>query len=73
MTNPALEEYIRDIKSIVNMKEPYNDIPKLPDLIEKFNIEFAKLLDKESKPIKTSIEESRNKVIEELALYDFKR
>ncbi|WP_286680412.1 BREX system P-loop protein BrxC [Tepidanaerobacter sp. EBM-49] len=71
LTNPIIAKYIQDIKSIVNMKEPYNDIPRLPDLINKFNIEFAKLLEEESKPIKTSIEESRNKVIEELALCDF--
>ncbi|AEE90721.1 MAG: BREX system P-loop protein BrxC [Tepidanaerobacter acetatoxydans] len=71
LTNPVIAKYIQDIKSIVNMKEPYNDIPRLPDLIEKFNTEFAKLLEKESKPIKTSIEESRDKVIEELALCDF--
>ncbi|HHV17690.1 MAG TPA: BREX system P-loop protein BrxC, partial [Thermoanaerobacterales bacterium] len=72
LINPTLAKYMQAVKSIVEMKEPYNDIHKLPDLIKKFSIEFAKLLDKESKPIKTSIEENRDKVMKELNLYDFK-
>ena len=72
LINPTLAKYMQAVKSIVEMKEPYNEIHKLPDLIKKFSIEFAKLLDKESKPIKTSIEENRDKVMKELNLYDFK-
>ena len=71
LINPTLAEYIQEIKTIVEMKGPYNDIYKLPDPIKKFSLEFAKLLDKESKPIKTSIEENRDKVMKELNLYDF--
>jgi len=72
LINPILMKYIDEIKFILNMDEPYSDIPKLPELIEKFNTELVKLLEKESEPIEKSIKENYSKVMEQLDLYDLK-
>ena len=34
LINPTLAKYMQAVKSIVEMKEPYNEIHKLPDLIK---------------------------------------
>ncbi len=63
---------IKEIKAIVELPKPYSQIPKLPSLINDFINKFVKLLEEECKPIRDVIENDRQKVKDELDLYDFR-
>ncbi len=63
---------VEEIQSIVNSKEPYSQIHKLPNLIDEFVDKFFNLLEVECSPIRVVIENDFNKVIEELNKYSFK-
>jgi hypothetical protein len=68
----AAIEYYEGISKIVRSKEPYGEIHKLPELIDKFREKFAELLDEEAKPVKEVIENDKRKVLDELSSYPFK-
>ncbi|RXE57714.1 BREX system P-loop protein BrxC [Acetivibrio mesophilus] len=57
---------IKEIESIVESPMPYSQIIKLPDLVERFRVEFGVLLEKECEPVKKIIESDYSKVIKEL-------
>lgn len=61
-----IEKVVDDIKGILKNGNPYNEIFKLPDLLEKFTNLYGRLLNKMMDPVKTSIEQARNRVFEEL-------
>lgn len=63
---------INSIKSIVESKNPYNQISKLPGLIEEFRLSFLELLEKECEPIKGVVQGDMKNVLREIDLYDFK-
>ncbi|WP_099191952.1 BREX system P-loop protein BrxC [Tepidibacter mesophilus] len=65
-------EIVNKIDKIANSKKPYNEIQKLPDLINEFVEKFTDLLEEECKPVKNVIESDYKKVIGELELYDLK-
>ena len=54
------------IQDIIDEKEPYKDIPKLPELREKFIKAYSKILESESKPVILLIEQDRDRVVEVL-------
>lgn len=58
------------IESIVNSKEPYSSIHKLPELVNQFNNIFAQLLEEECKPVRQVVESDYGKVKEEIAAYN---
>lgn len=61
-----IEKVVDDIKVILKNGNPYSEIFKLPDLLEKFTNLYGRLLNKMMDPVKTSIEQARNRVFEEL-------
>ncbi|MCK4258501.1 MAG: BREX system P-loop protein BrxC [Halanaerobiales bacterium] len=63
---------INSIKSIVENKNPYNQISKLPNLIDEFISKFVDLLVKECEPIRTVIVNDKKKVLDEIEQFDFK-
>jgi hypothetical protein len=65
-------DLIEQMKKIVESKEPYSDIHKLPSLIDRFVVRFTELLEEECKPVRQVIESDYNKVLEELNKYEFK-
>ena len=52
------------MKTIVRKPVPYGDIPKLPELREKFMNAYTKILDAESAPVLDSIDQDRERVLE---------
>jgi len=64
----AIEIYGQIVK-IVNSKEPYSDIFKLPELVDKFRATFVNLLEQECAPVRKVIESDYNQVKEEMADY----
>ena len=64
IVDAELEEIVVQMKTIVRKPVPYGDIPKLPELREKFMDEYTKILDAESAPVLDSIDQDRERVLE---------
>ena len=67
-----LENIVAQIKSIVEMQAPYREIPKLPDLRNKFMNAYTDILEKAAVPVKQSIEDDRDRVIEVVETKEYK-
>ncbi len=61
-----LEEIVYEMRSITRQDKPYVNIPKLPNLREKFVTSYMKVLDKEEKPVLDAIDQARKRVLEVL-------
>lgn len=66
IVDDELEEIVAQMKTIVRKPVPYGDIPKLPELREKFMDTYTKILDGESVPVLDSIDQDRERVLEVL-------
>ena len=66
IVNTALEDVVRRMRSIVGMKTPYREIPKLPELREKFMSLYNEILEEQSAPVVKAIKDDRNRVLEVL-------
>ena len=66
IVNTALEDVVRQMRSIVGMKAPYREIPKLPELREKFMNLYNEILEEQSAPVVKAIKDDRNRVLEVL-------
>ncbi len=64
IVDDELEEIVAQMKTIVRKPVPYGDIPKLPELREKFMNAYTKILDAESAPVLDSIDQDRERVLE---------
>ena len=67
-----VESLAYSIQSVIDEKEPYKDIPKLPELREKFINAYMKILEAESKPVIIIIEQDRDRVVEALSDKSYK-
>jgi hypothetical protein len=65
----AISTY-EQIARIVNSREPYSEIYKLPELVDKFIDIFGELLEQECRPIRKVIQMDYDKVKEEMAAYN---
>lgn len=72
IVDKALEDIVAQIKSIVEMQAPYREIPKLPDLRNKFMNAYTDILEKAAVPVKQSIEDDRDRVIEVVDTKEYK-
>ena len=66
IVNDEIESVVADIKIILKKQSPFNEIFKLPDLLEKFISLYDHLLSEMQKPIDNAIVEARKRVFEEL-------
>lgn len=66
IVNTALEDVVRQMRSIVGMKAPYREISKLPELREKFMTLYNEILEEQSAPVVKAIKDDRNRVLEVL-------
>ena len=67
-----LEDIVEQMRTIVKMNSPYRDIPKLPDLRKKFMDAYTKVLEDAAVPVKKSIEDDRDRVIEVVDTKEYK-
>lgn len=72
IVNDEIDNIIKEVKEIIKNKRPYNDIPKIPLLVEKYNNKVLELLEQESKPIIEFISKCRLEVNEALESYNVK-
>lgn len=61
-----VESLADSIQIIIDEKEPYKDIPRLPELRDKFIKAYMKILEAESKPVIIIIEQDRDRVVDAL-------
>ena len=71
IVDSELEEIVREMRSITRQDKPYGNIPKLPNLREKFMTSYMKVLNKEEKPVLDAIEQARQRVIEVLETREY--
>lgn len=63
---------VAEIKSILNKESPYADIPKLPELIEQYNVIYLAFLEMHAKPSLDAIEDARKRVFDVLTTKPYK-
>ena len=71
IVNAELEDIVAQMRSIVGQEKPYANIPKLPELREKFMSCYVKILHQESAPVLDSIDQARSRVLEVLSTKEY--
>jgi hypothetical protein len=66
IVDEKVEECVKAIKGILTKQMPYSDIPKLPDLLERFNDAYMAVLTKMEQPILDAIADAKTRVFEVL-------
>lgn len=61
-----LESVVAQMRTIIGKAEPYNDIPKLPELREQFMKAYMKVLQVQEAPVYAAIDEARTRTLEVL-------
>lgn len=72
IVDAELEAVVANIRSIVQKAEPYQDIPKLPELREKFMEAYMQVLHVQEAPVYSAIDEAQKRVMEILSGKDYK-
>ncbi len=66
IVDAALENTVAQMRSILRKEYPYGDIPRLPELRQKYTAAYMKVLKAESAPVLDSIGQAKNRVFEVL-------
>ncbi|MGF7184461.1 hypothetical protein GGQ84_000544 [Desulfitispora alkaliphila] len=66
IVDEKVEECVKAVKGIITKEMPYSDIPKLPDLLDRFNDAYMAVLTKMEGPILNAIADSKTRVFEVL-------
>ena len=71
IVNDELEGIVAQMRSITRQEKPYANIPKLPDLRERFMSCYVKILQQESAPVIDSIDQAWKRVLEVLSTKEY--
>jgi hypothetical protein len=66
IVDAELEGIVAQMTSIIHEPEPYKDIPKLPELREKFKNAYMKVLHVQEAPVYSAIDEAKTRTLEVL-------
>lgn len=72
IVDEKVEEYVAAVKTILKKDSPYSDIPKLPELLNKFNDAYLRVLESMEAPIIAAIDDARARVFEVLNTKSYK-
>lgn len=72
IVHEQVEQVVSDIKAILRKEAPYGDIPKLPELLDRFAELYAGLLEEMVVPVKAAIDDARERVFEMLESKEYK-
>lgn len=72
IVDEKVEDIVANVKEIINKESPYSDIPKLPELLERFVSAYQKVLDSMEAPVIAAIDDAKNRVFNELNSKDYK-
>ena len=73
IVDQTLEEAVESMRAIVRKEAPYRDIPKLPELRQRFMDAYMKVLQAEQAPILSSIEQDRKRVLDTLSGKEYEK
>ena len=71
IVNAELEDIVAQMRSITRQEKPYANIPKLPELRERFMSCYVKILQQESAPVLDFIDQARKRVLEVLSTKEY--
>lgn len=71
IVNAELEDIVAQMRSITRQEKPYANIPKLPELRERFMSCYGEILQQESVPVLDSIDQAWKRVLEVLSTKDY--
>lgn len=66
IVDAELEDTVEQMRTILRKERPYGDIPKLPELRQKYTAAYTKVLRAESAPVLDGIAQARARVLEVL-------
>ncbi len=66
-----LEQIVAEINTIVKKQSPYRDIPKLSELLQKFQEVYTNVLDLQLAPVLDSVYESQHRIFEVLKTKEY--
>lgn len=72
IVDTTLESLVKEIDTITKMAQPYREIPKLPDLIQRYIDAYSKVLDDALAPVLSQINDAKNRVIEVVDTKEYK-
>lgn len=72
IVDEELETVVEMVRNILKKEVPFSDIPKLPELIQRFDQAYAKVLDDNLMPVKEAIAEAQKRVFEVLNRKEYK-
>lgn len=72
IVHEQVEQVVSDIKAILRKEAPYGDIPKLPELLDRFAELYAGLLEEMVVPVKAAIDDARERVFDVLETKEYK-
>lgn len=72
IVNSKIEGVVASVNGILTKQNPYNEIFKLPGLLEEFNNIYSELLEEDAKPIFAAIESAKANVLERLESKSYK-
>ena len=71
IVNAELENIVAQMRTITRQENPYANIPKLPELRERFMFCYGEILQQESAPVLDSIDQAWKRVSEVLSTKDY--
>ena len=71
IVNAELEDIVEQMRSVTQQEKPYSNIPKLPELREKFMSCYGDILEQESAPVMDSIDQARKRVLDVLTTKEY--
>ena len=71
IVNDELEEIVAQMRSITRQEKPYTNIPKLPELRERFISCYGEILQQESAPVLDSTDQAWKRVLEVLSTKEY--
>lgn len=72
IVDEQVESCVASVKNIIRKDAPYVDIPKLPDLIDKFTDAYMKVLECMEAPVLAAIDDARSRVFAILDKKEYK-
>ncbi|AFQ42433.1 BREX system P-loop protein BrxC [Desulfosporosinus meridiei] len=72
IVDEQVETVVGEIKAILKKDSPYSDIPKLPELLSRFNDLYIKLLTDMEAPVIAAIEDAKTRVFDVLEAKEYK-
>jgi hypothetical protein len=71
IVDEELETIVKQMRTIVYQDKPYGNIPKLPDLRQKFMDVYSRILEREEAPVLDSIDQASRRVLDVLETKEY--